>query len=97
MYKKSKIFSKISFEMIARFINAHLERQSDRNIPKACILQVLTNSINKNVRAGNSGLCLLTIFTMGGMMGPKFQKVESDFTILLWLSFSLNENLNMGQ
>ena len=31
------------------------------------------------------------------MMGPKFQKVESDFTIILWLSISLNDNLNMGQ
>ena len=29
-------------------------------------------------------------------MGPTFQKVESDFTILLWLSISLNDNLNMG-
>ena len=28
-------------------------------------------------------------------MGPTFQKVESDFTILLWLSISLNDNLNM--
>ena len=29
-------------------------------------------------------------------MGPTFQKMESDFTILLWLSISLNDNLNMG-
>ena len=29
-------------------------------------------------------------------MGPTFQKVESDFTIFLWLSISLNDNLNVG-
>ena len=33
---------------------------------------------------------------MGGMIGVTFQKVKSDFTILLWLSISLNDNLNMG-
>ena len=36
------IFSKLSFEWIARFINAHLERQSDRNIPKTSYRAGLT-------------------------------------------------------
>ena len=32
------------------------------------------------------------------VMGPKFQNVESDFTLLLlWLSISLIDNENMGQ
>ena len=89
------IFSKLSFEWIARFINAHLERQSDRNIPKTSYRAGLT-ALTKMSRQEIPGLCLLTIFAMGGMMGPTFQKVESDFTILLWLSISLNDNLNMG-
>ena len=90
------IFSKISFEMIARFINAHLERQSDCNIPKTSYragLTALTKILGKEI----PGLCLLTIFAIGrGMMGPTFQKVESDFAIFLWRSISLNDNLNMG-
>jgi len=90
------IFLKIFFERtISILIDAHLERQSDRSIPKTSYRAGLT-ALTKMSGQEIPGLCLLTIFAMGGMMGPNFQKVESDFTILSWLSISLNDNLNMS-
>ena len=67
------IFSKISFEMIARFINAHLERTIDRSIPKTLYRAGLT-ALTKMSGQEIPGLCLLTIFAVGGMTGPTFKK-----------------------
>ena len=68
--------------MIARLINGHLERQSDCKIPKTSYRAGLT-ALTKLSGQEIPGLCVLTIFARGGMMGPKSQKVESDFTISL--------------
>jgi hypothetical protein len=40
------------------------------------------------------GLCLLTIFALGGVMGPNNHQLEGDFTLLLWLSISLHDCLS---
>ena len=40
------------------------------------------------------GLFLLTILSMGGMMGPQYVELERDFTLLLWLGISMNDNLS---
>jgi hypothetical protein len=39
------------------------------------------------------GLCLLTIFSMGGMMGSENMHLEKDITLLLWLCISINDTL----
>jgi hypothetical protein len=44
-----------------------------------------------------AGLCLLTIFAMGGMMGAKNSSLEDDFTILLWMCISMNDNLSQDR
>ena len=31
---------------------------------------------------------------MGGMMGPQYVELERDFTLLLWLGISMNDNLS---
>jgi len=43
------------------------------------------------------GLCLLTIFSMGGMMGSENMHLEKDFTLLLWLCISINDTLFIPQ
>ena len=40
------------------------------------------------------GLCLLTILSMGGMMGPQYVELERDLTLLLWLGIPMNDNLS---
>jgi hypothetical protein len=40
-----------------------------------------------------SGLCLLTTFSMGEMMGSENMHLEKDFTLLLWLCISINDTL----
>ena len=86
--------------MIARLINGHLKRHrlaSDRNIPKTSYMAGFT-ALPKMSGQEFPGLCLLTIFASHGWHdGSQISKVESDYTILLWLSISLNGNLNMGQ
>jgi hypothetical protein len=37
------------------------------------------------------GLCLLTIFSMGEMMGSENMHLEKDFTLLPWLCKSIND------
>ena len=41
--------------------------------------------------------CLLTIFSMGGMMGSVNMHLEKDFTLLLWLCISINDTLFIPQ
>jgi len=43
------------------------------------------------------GLCRLTIFSMGGMMGSENMHLEKDFTLLLWLCISINDTLFIPQ
>ena len=43
------------------------------------------------------GLCLLTIFSMGGMLGPENIDLEKDFTLLLWLGIPINDSLFLPQ
>ena len=38
------------------------------------------------------GLFLLTIFSMGGMLGPENTDLEKDFTLLLWLGIPINDS-----
>ena len=62
-------------------------------------MQIWDDSFVKNVRARQEipGLCLLTIFSMGGMMGSENMHLEKDFTLLLWLSISINYTLFIPQ
>jgi hypothetical protein len=64
------VFSKLYFEQSARYINRHLERQSDRDIPKLSYRSGMT-ALSKMSGQEIPGLCLLTIFSMGGMMGSE--------------------------
>ena len=64
------VFSKLYFEQSARYINSHLERQSDRDIPKLSYRSGMT-ALSKMSGQEIPGLCLLTIFSMGGMMGSE--------------------------
>ena len=73
------VFAKLQFEKNARYINSHLERQSDRNIPKLSYRSGLT-ALSKMSGQEIPGLCLLTIFSMGGMLGPENTELEKDFT-----------------
>ena len=43
------------------------------------------------------GLCLLTIYYMGGMMGSENMHLEKDFTLLSWLCISINDTLFIPQ
>ena len=44
------------------------------------------------------GLCLLlTIISMGGMMGSENMHLEKDFTLLWWLCISINDTLFIPQ
>ena len=43
------------------------------------------------------GLCLLTIFSMGEMLGPENTDLEKDLTLLLWLGISINDSLFLPQ
>ena len=60
------VFAKLQFEKNARYINSHLERQSDPNIPRLLYRSGLT-ALSKMSGQEIPGLCLLTIFSMGGM------------------------------
>ena len=42
-------------------------------------------------------LCLLTIFSMDGVMGSENMHLEKDFTLLLFLCFSINDTLFIPQ
>ena len=90
------MFAKLQFEKNARYINSHLERQSDCNIPRLLYRSGLT-ALSKMSGQEIPGLCLLTIFSMGGMLGPENTDLEKDFTLLLWLGISINENLFLPQ
>ena len=37
------------------------------------------------------GICLLTIFSMGGMIGSENMQLEKDFKLLLWVCISIND------
>ena len=90
------VFSKLYFEQSARYINSHLERQSDRDIPKLSYRSGIT-ALSKMSGQEIPGLCLLTIFSMGGMMGSENMHLEKDFTLLLWLCISINDTLFIPQ
>ncbi len=40
------------------------------------------------------GLCLLTMFGLGGMMGKEKAELKNDFTLSLWLCIPMNDNLS---
>ena len=61
------------------------------------IEQALLQSPKCRVMIDFPGLCLLTILSMGGMMGPQYVELERDFTLLLWLGISMNDNLSQKQ
>ena len=90
------MFAKLQFEKNARYINSHLERQSDPNIPRLLYRSGLT-ALSKMSGQEIPGLCLLTIFSMGGMLGPENTDLEKDFTLLLWLGISINDSLFLPQ
>ena len=90
------VFSRTNFEKASRFINSHLVRQSDRGIPGLSYRAGLT-ALSKMMGQELAGLCLLTIFAMGGMMGAKNSSLEDDFTILLWMCISMNDNLSQDR
>ena len=83
----------MSFEKAARIVNGFLERQSDRSIPSLSYRAGLI-AVTKIQGQDFPGLCLLTILSMGGMMGPQYVELERDFTLLLWLGISMNDNLS---
>ena len=56
----------------------------DRDIPKLSYRSGMT-ALSKMSGQEIPGLCLLTIFSMGGMMGSENMHLEKDFTLLLWL------------
>ena len=87
------VFSRVSFEKAARIVNGFLERQSDCSIPSLLYRAGLT-VVTKMQGQDFPGLCLLTILSMGGMMGPQYVELERDFTLLLWLGISMNNNLS---
>ena len=64
------VFSRVSFEKVARIVNGFLERQSDCSIP-GLLYRAGLPAVTK--MQGHDypfpGLCLLTILSMGGMMG----------------------------
>lgn len=71
-------------------------RQSDRDIPKLSYRSGMT-ALSKMSGQEIPGLCLLTIFSMGGMMGSENMHLEKDFTLLLWLCISINDTLFIPQ
>ena len=90
------VFSRVSFEKAACIVTRFLECQSDCSIPSLSYqagLAVVTKMQGQDF----PGLCLLTILSMGGMMGPQYVELERDFTLLLWLDISMNDNLSQKQ
>ena len=83
----------MSFEKAARIVNGFLERQSNHSIPSLSYRAGLT-AVTKMQGHDFPGLCLLTILSMGGMMGLHYVELERDFTLLLWLGISMNNNLS---
>ena len=90
------VFSRVSFEKAARIVNGFLERQSNHSIPSLSYQAGLT-AVTKMQGQDFPGLCLLTILSMGGMMEPQYVELERDFTLLLWLGISMNDNLSQKQ
>ena len=90
------MFSRVSFEKAAHIVNGFLERQSDRSIP-SLLYQAGLTAVTKMQGQDFPGLCLLTILSMGGMMGPQYVELERDLTLLLWLGISMNDNLSQKQ
>ena len=90
------MFAKLQFEKNARYINSHLERQSDCNIFILSYRSGLT-ALSKMSGQEIPGLCVLIIFSMGGMLGPENTDLEKDFTLLLWLGISINDTLFIPQ
>ena len=88
------VFARTTFEKAARYVNSKLERQSDRGIPGLSYRSGLT-ALSKMMGQELPGLCLLTIISLGGMMGKGNSNLERDFTVLLWLSISLNDILHL--
>ena len=58
------------------------------------INQAWLQSPKCRVRIFFPGLYLLTILSMGGMMGPQYVQLERDLTFLFWLDISMNDNLS---
>ena len=90
------VFSRVSFEKVARIVNGFLEHQSNCSIP-SLLYQAGLTAVTKMQSQDFPGLCLLTILSMGGMMGPQYVELERDFTLLLWLDISMNDNLSQKQ
>ena len=87
------VFFRVSFEKAACIVNGFLERQSDHSIPSLSYQAGLA-AVTKVQGQGFPGLCLPTILSMGGMMEPQYVELERDFTLLLWLGISMNDNLS---
>jgi hypothetical protein len=87
------VFSRVSFEKAAHTVNGFLERQSNHNIP-SLLYQASLTAVTKMQGQDFPGLCLLTILSMGGMMGPQYVELERDLTLLIWLGISMNDNLS---
>ena len=64
------VFSRVSFEKAAHIVNGFLERQSDCSIP-SLLYQAGLTAVPKMQGQDFPGLCLLTILSMRGMMGPQ--------------------------
>ena len=76
------VISRVSFEKAAHVVNGFLERQNNRSIPSLPYQAGLT-PVTKMQGQDFPGLCLLTILSMGGMMGPQNLELEKDFTLLV--------------
>jgi hypothetical protein len=88
------VFSRVSFEKAACIVNGFLERQSNCSIPSLLYQAGLMAVTKMQGQDFHPGFCLLTILSMGGMMGPQYVEVERDLTLLLWLGISMNDNLS---
>jgi hypothetical protein len=87
------VFSRVSFGKSARIVNGFLECQSDCSIP-SLLYQAGLTAVTKMQGRDFPGLCLLTILSMGGMIGPQYVELDRNLTLLVWLGISMNDNLS---
>ena len=73
------VFSRMSFEKAACIVNGFLERQSNHSIPSLLYQAGLTAVTKMQGQDFLPGLCLLTILSMGGMMGPQYVEQSMEF------------------
>ena len=90
------LFSRVSFEKAACIVNGFLECQSNCSIPSLLYWAGLT-AVIKIQGQDFPGLCLLSILSMGGMIGLQYVELERDLILLLWLGISINDNLSQKQ